>query len=295
MVVRRVTERYVAWVLRVTWLSLLFVAGSAIDRAVTDGSTVAAASARWAAFAAWAVAMVALAVPAVASLTAVRVIVPLGVPVSVIAWVAGAGSAWGAAGVALAVVAALLSASAEVGATFVQASAYGDEERHLLRPPAAYLLAAAIAWVLWAAATVAAPLLLGSGRWLAGAAAVALTVALSIWAWPRWHRLSRRWLVIVPAGLVVHDHVALAETLMLRRSNVAGMQLAPADTEALDLTGPAGGHAIEIAVSEPATVILGAAGAAPPGTVVHLTSCLVAPTRPGRALSGASRRRLPVG
>ena len=67
-----------------------------------------------------------------------------------------------------------------------------------------------------------------------------------MWAWRRWHKLSRRWFVLVPTGVVVHDHLVLAETLMMRRNEVVGLRLAPADTEALDLTGPAAGHAVEV-------------------------------------------------
>ena len=113
--------------------------------------------------------------------------------------------------------------------------------------------------------------------------------------WPRWHRLSRRWFVIVPIGVVIHDPLVLAETVMLRRQEIAGIRLAPAGTEAADLTGPASGHAIEVSTHEPTTVIFAATPKAPRGTAIHLRACLIAPSRPGQVLHGAMRRRLPVG
>jgi hypothetical protein len=82
---------------------------------------------------------------------------------------------------------------------------------------------------------------------------------------------------------------------MLRRSEIAALHLAPADTTAADLTGPASGHAIEIVTHESVTAILAASAHEPSGKAIHLTACLVSPSRPGHALHGAVKRRLPVG
>ena len=101
--------------------------------------------------------------------------------------------------------------------------------------------------------------------------------------------------MVVPVGLVIHDQLVLAETLMLRRQEIAGVRLAPGDTQAADLTGPAAGHAVEISTVEPVTALFAATPKQPRGTAIHLTACLVSPTRPGLALSAAAARRLPVG
>ena len=50
--------------------------------------------------------------------------------------------------------ATLIAMSGELGRLFVQASAYGDEERHPLRPPLGFAIAAVLAWVVWASALV---------------------------------------------------------------------------------------------------------------------------------------------
>ncbi len=283
------------WVLRVAWVGVLVSGGEAIDGATIDRSGLAGSIATWAAAAVWLVGVASMAIPAVVSLTATRLIVPLSVPVAVVAWAMGAGAVDGAVFFGVASISALVAFSGDLGHLFVQASAYGEEDRHVLRPPAAYLLAVVVTWGIWATSMITGPLLLGARVWIFGGALSALAVVGAIWAWPRWHKLSRRWLVVVPVGLVIHDHLVLAETVMIRRQEIASVRLATADTGAADLTGPAAGHALEITTVEPITVIFAATPKEPRGKAIHLTACLVSPTRPGRALAAANRRRLPVG
>jgi len=288
-------ERVLPWVLRGIWIALLVVGGGALDRALDGRSDTVTLVARSGVAVLWLAGVASMALLATSSLTAARVIVPLAVPISVVMWSAGADTLEGAGALGLAVAAGAVVCSAETGRAFVQASAYGDEDRFPLRPPPAYLLAALLAWMCWAAALVAGPLLLAAHLWIAGSAITVVAVAGAVWAWPRWHGLTRRWLVLVPAGVVVHDQLVLAETLMIRRNQLAALRLAPAGTEAADLTGPAGGHAVEIVTTIPITAVYASTPRTPQGTAIHLTACLVAPTRPGRALSGALRHRLPVG
>ncbi len=288
-------ERLVPWILRVAWIGVLAAGGEAIDGATADRSEAVRAVARYVGGSIWIAGVAAMAILAVTSLTATRVIVPLAIPAAIVAWSAGADAVDGAIFVGSATVAAVVAYSGELGRVFVQASAYGDEDRYLLRPPAAYAAMASLTWLLWATCVVAGPLLLASRSWVVGVPVTALVVVGAAWGWPRWHRLARRWFVVVPVGLVVHDHLVLAETLMLRRQEIARVRLAPADTDAADLTGPATGHAVEISTLEPVTAIFAATPSQPRGRAIHLTSCLVSPTRPGRALLAAGARRLAVG
>jgi hypothetical protein len=276
-------------------VAVLVFGAPAIDGATADGTAALGDVARLGAGLVWLAGVAALAVPAVVSLTAARVTVPLALPASALAWAAGAGTGEAVAFVVSSLIATAIVLSADLGRCFVQASAYGDEDRHPLRPPLAYLFAAVVTWLVWAAALVVAPLLLADHRWIVGAACSVIAVGLTWWAWPRWHKLARRWFVLVPVGVVIHDHVVLAETLMIRRHELAGLRLAPAGTQAADLTGPATGHAVEIVTREPVTAILAATPAQPRGTAIHLTAGLVSPSRPGRLLRAAGSRRLPVG
>lgn len=283
-------ERLLPWILRALWLVTGLVGSAALDGALDGRGAAGATIARAVLGATWVAGVIAMAVPAVRSLTAVRVIVPLAIPAMIAMWACGGDATDSVVALGAAALATVSAGSAELGRAFVQASAYGAEDRHLLRPPAAYLAAAIVSWTLAAAALTAGTALLADERWLAGAPVFVLGVLVGGWAVPRWHRLTRRWLVVVPVGLVVHDPLVLAETLMLRRHEIAGLALASAGTGAADLTGPAGGHAVEISTTGTTTVVLAGTPRQPGGSAIHLTACLVAPSRPGRALAAATRR-----
>jgi hypothetical protein len=136
--------------------------------------------------------------------------------------------------------------------------------------------------------------MLGGGSWVAGIVVAALAIGLTWLLGTRFHRMSCRWLVLVPAGVVVHDAVVLGETLMVQRTNVAVGRLALADTEAADLTGPAAGHAIDLATRDMVLVVFPSSREHPKGRAIHVQSFLVAPSRPGRALQAMAAAGLPV-
>jgi hypothetical protein len=285
----------VTWLPRVTWVLTGVFGWPAITGALEGRSDAVRLIGTVGAVVVWLIGVGAMAVPAVATLTAMRAVVPLAPAIGLATVAAGVAAVDGAALIGLGTVATVVAFSADVGRAFVQASAYGDEDRHPLRPPLGFAIATIVSWLLWSAAIVTGPLLLAARSWPVGVVATVVGAAGTVVLPPRWHRLSRRWFVVVPAGLVVHDHVVLAETVMVRRSQIAGARLAPSDTGALDLTGPATGNAIEVALSEPVTVLLAATPQEPRGRAVHATALLVAPSRPGRALAATGRRRIPVG
>jgi hypothetical protein len=288
-------DQAMPWAMRALWIAVLVTGGRAIDGALDDAGSTAADVTRWAGLAGWVIGVGAMAVPAVVTLTATRVLVPLTIPIAVVVWIGGAPAIDGAVFLASAGLATLVASTSSVGRTFVQASAYGDEDRHLLRPPVPYLLVAGLAWMVWATVVVSAAVFCARGRPVVAIAFAALGLVGLGFGSPRWHRLAHRWIVLVPIGIVLHDHLVLAETLMLRRQEIAGLGLAPSDTAAADLTGPAAGHAIEIRTTEPVTALLGPGPGRAAGSAIHLTGCLVAPTRPGQVLAAATTRRLPVG
>ena len=273
------------WAPRLVWLAV-GATGLWSMHAALDGRS---RELQWAvtagAWVAWGAGLVALAVPSVSGLTVTRMLAALAIAAAGTSLVGGGGIGPGLAFVLCTVIFATLVADARFGQQCVQAAAYGDETRFVLRPPLAFLVPIALTTGLWVAAVVAAPLLLGARRWLIGGVVGALAVALTWVAFTRLHVLSRRWLVIVPAGLVVHDHVVLAETLMVPRRDVAQVDLALAGTQAADLTGPAAGNAVEIVLRSTATATLAPTKAAPRGTALHVRSFLVAPSRPGAFLS----------
>jgi hypothetical protein len=294
---RRVTvgrwSRLTVWGARLAWLAVALVGGRAIGAATAARSEAVQVVAAVGAWSGWAAGALFVAVPAVVTLTAARVVVPGAIAVTAACLAFGADAGDGLVLGVPAVVAAVLVGAAETGAVYVQASAYGDERRLLLRPPLGYLAASVIAWVVWATAMLAAPLAWAARAWLpAGAATV--VAAAACWLLPRrWHQLSRRWFVAVPAGLVVHDPVVLAETLMVRRPQVASVGLAelgPGAAQAVDLTGPTPGLALEIRLRQSTTTVLARRPGERLGRTIELSALLVSPSRPGAALAETRRR-----
>ena len=287
--------RWLPWVTRASWVLVAVVGGQAIEAAV-DGRS---AAVRWVAgvggWAAWGVVLAAMLIASVRSLTIVRVGTPVSAAVAVAVVVAGVSAAELLSFVVPAAITLLALFTAEFGRSFVQASAYGDEDRFPLRPPAAVGVAAVVTWMVWAAMIVAGPLLVAARSWIVGVPLTMLALVGTLVLAPRWHRLSRRWLVLVPAGIVLHDPVVLADTLSLRTNQVRRMRLAPEATEAADLTGPASGYAVEIETIGTVTALFAFTPKEPNGRAIHLTAFLVSPSRPGQALAAAAARRLPVG
>jgi hypothetical protein len=286
------------WGARLAWLLIAVVGGQAVGGALADHGDAAARGLTIGAWVAWAVGALGLAVPSTVGLTVARVVVPGALVVTVATAIAGADASEILALGAPALVATPLVLSADLGRTWVQASAYGDEQRFPLRPPAGYLVASVASWLIWTVALIVAAVAWSDGSWLAAAVASAVVVA-GVLALPRrWHQLSRRWLVLVPAGLVVHDPVVLGDTLMLPRRHVKELHLTRVGPEreltAADLTGPTAGPAVEVSLHESVTALFAPRPGLPKGRAVHLLAFVVAPSRPGAVLATAADRRLPV-
>ena len=248
-----------------------------------------------AAWAAWATVLLAALVPSTVSLTAARMMVPLQlIAVGVCASV-GVTAAWLTAAAGAAVIALLVWFSGETGVAFAQGSAYGAEQRFPLKPPVPLLIPMLVSWLVTAAAALSAIVLLANRIWIVGAVVLGIALTASRFVAPRFHQLARRWLVVVPVGLVVHDPMMLSENTLFRLTQLAAVRLAPAGTEAADLTGGTAGVAVEIVLHQMDTIVKTGTRDNPTGTALHVLSILVSPTRPGKALQAAAARRIPVG
>lgn len=272
------------WGPRVLWLAVGISGAWSIGDAVESRSAAIRTTAMVGAWLVWGVGVVALVVPSPLGLTVMRMASALAGGAAVIGWVAGAAPIPGAVFLACASICGVLVGGADFGQQCVQASAYGDERRFLLRPPAAFLPPMVAAGLMWTAAVLAAPLLLASGRWGIGTLVAIAAILLNVLLPPRFNALARRWLVFVPAGIVVHDRVVLGETLMVPRAEFDSVELALVGTEAADFTGPAGGHVVEVRMRSMGNALLAPTKAAPRGTALHMRSFIVAPTRPGLVL-----------
>lgn len=279
------------WVLRFAWIAVGIVGSAASTDALDNRSDLV----RWVltiwVSAIWFGALVAMLVPSVITLTVVRLTAPAAPITAIVGLIAGADTASGVISVVLGVIASVVALSADVGQQFIQSSAYGHEQRFPLRPPGALLLGPI--QVLWAVAL--GPLLVGPALVAAGQTVVGGLIAIAgiglLWALaPRFHELGRRWLVFVPAGLVVHDHVPLAETVMVSTGDVEIVNLAPADTNAIDLTANALGPAVEITIRQPIAVARKGMTRGASSETVTADRLLVSPSRPGRVVAAARER-----
>jgi hypothetical protein len=283
----------VVWIARVVWLAVAAVGGTAIGDALDGRSRSVQLTGTIGAWVGWAAGAAALAIAGVATLTLVRAVVPGSLVVAAVALAGGADAGATIQLVVPAAIATALVGSAEFGRVFIQASAYGDEERFGLRPPIGYSLASAASWLLTATALAVAPVAWAAAAWLPAIVAT-LVAAAGVSLLPiRWHQLSRRWFVIVPAGVVVHDPVVLNDTLMIPSRTVASVALdeqGAASQTAADLTGPTPGLRVEVVLAEPTTAVFAATPANPTGRAIHLTALVVSPTRPGSVIRALRRR-----
>ena len=279
------------WAFRVVWASLPFAAAPALTRLFSSTSRPVQLVGSTGLWLGWIVVLTASLVPTTVSLTVVRLVSPAAVVAAFVSATRHASTVANIGAVAATIVAVSLAYSAEFGGLFVQGSAYGDETRFPLRPPGPLVVGPLpLAWALVATAMVSGPLLLAARSYVLGAVISAFGVALAWLFARRCHRLARRFLVLVPAGIVVHDHLVLSDTSMFRKSDVASVGLALDKTEAADLTGKALGNAVEIVLKDFDTVVLAGTPKKPGGSALHVLSVLVSPSRPGRVLAEAARR-----
>lgn len=244
-------------------------------------------------WAGWGVGLVATLVPHPIGCTAARVLGPGALVAG--GWAASQSSiasGWRIGAVLVGVLIMFVVLGADFGEWCVNGPAYPNERRFLLRPPAALLvgpLALSVALVL--AGLAAGPIALAARAWVVGAV-LAVVGAGVVWLLSRsLYALTRRFVVFVPAGFVVHDFSVLREPVLFVRRVIESIRAAPADTDSLDLTNAAPGLALEVLLFEKVdvTVLDQRTGVGTPGGTARF---LFAPTRPGRVLAEARRRRL---
>ncbi len=282
-----------AWPVRVTWLVLPLLAGPALGDALSEASRPVQLVASVGSWAVWLVVLVATLVPTTVSLTALRIAAPSAVVAAGAALAATGPTAASVVGLAATLCSALAALAPETAEAFVDGSSYGDERRLPLKVPAALLAGPAeLAWVAVAAGVAAGPLLLAARQWVGGAAALAVGLPLTWWGVRVLHTLARRWLVFVPAGVVVHDQLTVVDPVLLRRGVVRSLGPAPADTDAVDLTAGASGLALEVRLTQSVPLLPVSRHRHAPPELADVTALLVTPSRPGRVVAEARRRRL---
>jgi hypothetical protein len=268
------------WLLRLAWLGVGFALGPAVGDALERTSGPVQWTAAAGLYATWAACLLATLAPRALGLTVVRVGGPASLAVTVWAVVAGGPPALSdLVALAWAALVAALSLAGTTADIMVDGSSYGAERRFALRVPLALLLGPAeAAWAAVAAGVAVGPLLLAAQQWVSGIAALIVGGAAAVIGARALHQLSRRWVVFVPAGVVLHDPLATTHTTLFRRGSVIGIGPAltgdaESGTTAVDQTGGAPGLVLELAIAK--------------GDRIRFT-----PVRPGAVLAEAAERRL---
>ncbi len=290
-----------AWGLRLAWIVLPFTLGPLLATAVGGLDPPVRTVVSLEAWVAWTVAMVAAFIAHPAALTALR----LGAGAALGAAAAAASSALtlgggvGVVALTAAVAAAALSFSTPVAYRWVNGFAYPNERRFPLRTPAPLLFGPlALTAAAICAGIAGGPLLIAADR-------IVLGVAATVVGWPlAWllarsvHNLARRWVVFVPAGVVLHDPMALVDPVLFSRQNITGLTAGRGVSgengpsgEIVDLSLRAPGLALRLTFS-PATSLSLLRPGHRLGRQVKVTSLVFTPVRPGQVMQEARRRRL---
>lgn len=293
-------RRVARWAPVAVWLSLPLTAGSTFGDALADRSTPVVLVAAVGLWAGWAGGLVAALVPSTASLTTVRILFPASLVAAVWAAILSDDPTGPAVSLTLAAtsLAAVLSLWATVGDVYVNGSSYGDERRFPLRPPGPVVLGPLeVLWAVMVTLTFAGPMLLAARQWVAGVGLTVLAAAIDVIGVRAMHQLSRRWLVFVPAGVVLVDRSVLLEAMLTLRPRIESMGLAAEDSEASDLSAGAIGLQVELRLDRPGDIVR-----TPARRDRHLlvepeevSAVRFAPSRPGQVLDAARARRINVG
>jgi hypothetical protein len=287
---------YFPWLVRAAWAALPFTAGPAFGAALHPHSEAVRLTAAVVLWAGWAVVLVGTLVPWPVGLTALRIAAPAAAVTAGAAALTNRPSVLAALlAVATTLLALLLAFTPTTGRLYVNGPAYPNEQRFLLAVPGALLLGPLpLAWAVTVGAPVAGLLLLAARAWVAGTAVLVVGGAAAVILARALHGLSRRWVVLVPAGLVLHDPMSLADPILFEKAVIETLRPAPADSDSLDLTQGARGLALELVLRQKVTMVLAKPGrrGGQPGSSARL---LFTPSRPGLVLREAAARRVRVG
>jgi hypothetical protein len=289
-------HRLFPWLLRLVWVALPFTVGPALAAALRHHSEPVRLAALVLAWAAWTVALIGTLVPLPVGLTVLRLTAPAVAAVAVGAAISNRPSTLAAIGaVAWSLVALVVAMAPATGVLYVNGPAYPNERRYPLRIPGPLLLGPLeVAWALTIGPLVVGVVLVAAKAWVAGGVVLGAGLQASYVLGPAIHRLSQRWVVFVPAGVVLADPLTLGEPVLFVRELVETLRPAAADSDSLDLTQRAFGLALELVLLEkvPLVVLKPGVTGGESGSSARL---LFIPTRPGAVLAEAGVRRIPVG
>lgn len=282
------------WTARAAWIVFPITTGAAFNNVFQPWSRAPGIVAAVLLWIAWFAGLVALLAPRPWGFTILRVVAPAAVALAVAsAW----SSPWYTSTLAIisALVALIFALSSAVAHACAASTAYGPEQRFPLRVPIALLAGPLPVSVVAVAAGIACgPLLIANGSIVVGIGAL-VAGALIVGVLARsLTAVDRRWIVLVPAGLVVVDPLTFPEPVLLPREHIASIRRSPVETLADDSREiRAGGPGpVLITCREPGTFIRRSGRGR---VTVEADRIRVSPLRPRLVLRAAGAHRIAVG
>lgn len=283
------------WALRALWFLLPLTIGQAASDAVSSAEHAVPTVMTVGLWILWALGMVAAMVPLPSTLTAIRVVTAGTLPLAAWAVIDTEASAISILAITHSIALIVVALSSLVGDRFADGSSYGDERRMLLRPSSqvGYVLAP-ITTALMIAGAAAGPLFLANRQWIIGAVTLVLGIALIAIGARSLYQLTQRWIIFVPAGMVLHDLLVMTEPVLFRRTSIERLGAAIDGTPARDLSNAAAGLLLECELTDPAPLGLRDADEPANATLTDVRRFLFCPSRPGELLNEAERRNVPT-
>ena len=283
------------WPLRILWVALPLLAGPGFSTMLENRSTAVATTAEIGLWAMWFAGLVASLAPSTVSLTAIRFVSPSLVASAIYGTIAlGVSTASTTAAIAATSVVFAVVLLPATGDPMVNGSSYGPERRLALRPPAALLFGPMqLTWLVMFGATAGGALMIAAKNYVIGVPLLVVGLGASWRGAQSLHQLSRRWIVFVPAGFVIHDYWSLAETLLIQRREIACLGPVPLDKgELLDLSGGAMGLALLVETKDKVPLALRAKKSVESFSAYRI---VFTPTLPGQLLHEARVRGISIG
>jgi hypothetical protein len=267
------------WTARIVWVALPLTTGSALGEMFQPWSRAPEAVAAVLLWLAWFAGLVALLTTRPWGFTTLRVAAPAAVALTIVsAWSAPAAPA--ALAIVTAAIALVSALSSAVAHACAASAAYGPEQRFPLRAPTMLLVAPLpLSVALVAAAIACGPLLLANGDILAGIVAVVIGAPLVFVLGRALTGLDHRWIVLVPAGLVVVDPLTFPDPILLPREQIASIEPAPEGSA----------RPLLITCREPGSFVRRAGRGQ---TTVEADRLRVTPLRPATVLAAAAAHRI---
>jgi len=291
----RRSESVTTGIMRVIWISLPLLCGPSLADSLNDFKLLLRTTVSISLWTFWVLILLSTLIATPISLAIIRIGAPAAAALSLWSALETSGSVSGIIGLAASAITACVALSAPLGDKFSDGASYGDERRFLLRAPGpVLLLLGPLAWLTSVAGLTVGPILLLNKNFLLGSLISLCGFPLAALASNAIYQLGKRWLVLVPAGILLHDHLSVGDPTLIPRNQLANFSPAKVETNALDLSQNSFGLSLEIQCLTPLSMMLRTGTRKTTNETSIVESFLINPVRPNVLLAEAQKRGLRV-